>query len=225
MNMMDGPPKIHGCVGYFTPKWASKLSGHSVRKMPAPKPRVVAPEPARPAAQATVTVRPAGPAAPSLVLTPPKRAGVIEPTSAQRFKVSFAAPQTLVDKLEQARTLVSHRKPGADLAELVELGLELLIEAELKRKIGAGQKARKSKVGKATRVAEVKAPPSDEVPPAPSTRYIPVEVRREVWERDGGTCTFTDAETGRRCGSAWQVEFDHVYAWGLGGETTAETWP
>jgi len=45
---------------------------------------------------------------------------------------------------------------------------------------------------------------------------ISAEVRRQVWERDGGRCAWK-APDGRRCGSRWQVEVDHVQPPPLGG--------
>jgi hypothetical protein len=45
-------------------------------------------------------------------------------------------------------------------------------------------------------------------------------VRREVWARDGGRCTW-QGEDGRRCESRWQLELDHVVPVALGGPTTA----
>ena len=44
---------------------------------------------------------------------------------------------------------------------------------------------------------------------------IPLEVRPEVWERDGGRCTYVSPD-GRRCESCWQLEFHHT---GLAGNT------
>ncbi|HZZ85962.1 MAG TPA: HNH endonuclease [Anaeromyxobacteraceae bacterium] len=49
---------------------------------------------------------------------------------------------------------------------------------------------------------------------------IPAAVRREVWARDGGRCTWC-GEGGRRCESRWQLELDHVVPVALGGPTTA----
>jgi 5-methylcytosine-specific restriction endonuclease McrA len=46
-------------------------------------------------------------------------------------------------------------------------------------------------------------------------------VKRAVWERDGGRCTYV-GEDGRRCNSAWQVEFDHRIEVGRGGEPTVD---
>jgi hypothetical protein len=41
------------------------------------------------------------------------------------------------------------------------------------------------------------------------SRHIPDAIKRAVYERDGGRCTFTD-ERGRRCGETGALEFDHV---------------
>jgi hypothetical protein len=44
-------------------------------------------------------------------------------------------------------------------------------------------------------------------------RFIAVEVRREVWRRDGGKCV--------NCGSQERLEFDHIIPVALGGSNTA----
>jgi hypothetical protein len=49
----------------------------------------------------------------------------------------------------------------------------------------------------------------------PSSRSIPTAVRREVFERDGGRCTYVDAR-GRRCGARELLEFHHVEPWARG---------
>ena len=52
-------------------------------------------------------------------------------------------------------------------------------------------------------------------------RYIPASVRHPVWKRDQGACTFTD-KNGRRCGSRYRLQLDHVVPFALGGEHTVE---
>ena len=42
---------------------------------------------------------------------------------------------------------------------------------------------------------------------------IPAELRRAVWERDGGACT--------GCGAQFDLQYDHVIPVALGGATTA----
>ena len=49
------------------------------------------------------------------------------------------------------------------------------------------------------------------------SRYIPAPVRREVWRRDGGCCSFVDPHSGRRCGSRFLLELDHIVPFALGG--------
>ncbi len=51
--------------------------------------------------------------------------------------------------------------------------------------------------------------------------YIPARVRRAVWERDGGRCTFVSAR-GHRCNAQRFLEFDHVVPVARGGASTVE---
>ena len=50
---------------------------------------------------------------------------------------------------------------------------------------------------------------------------ISAAVRREVWKRDEGRCTWRGPD-GQRCGSTWQVELDHIRPAALGGPSTVE---
>lgn len=50
-------------------------------------------------------------------------------------------------------------------------------------------------------------------PAAAQRQWIPREVRRAVWERDGGCCTL--------CGSAFELQYDHVIPVALGGTSDA----
>ena len=85
---------------------------------------------------------------------------------------------------------------------LLERALDALLERELKRRLGAG-KPRKSRKLK------------------PDSRHIPVEIARQVFERDGGQCTFEDAE-GRRCTERRFVTVEHRHPFALGGPPTLE---
>ena len=51
-------------------------------------------------------------------------------------------------------------------------------------------------------------------------RAISAAVRREVWKRDGGCCTWIGID-GRRCASRWKVEIDHVVPAARGGPPIA----
>ena len=58
-------------------------------------------------------------------------------------------------------------------------------------------------------------PPRAEADP----RHIPASVRRAVWQRDGGQCTFV-SDLGRRCAARTRLEFDHVVPVARGGTAT-----
>jgi 5-methylcytosine-specific restriction endonuclease McrA len=53
------------------------------------------------------------------------------------------------------------------------------------------------------------------------SRYVPAEVKRAVWQRDSGQCTFV-GDTGHRCEARGDVEFDHVTEFARGGEPTVD---
>ena len=50
-------------------------------------------------------------------------------------------------------------------------------------------------------------------------RHIPNRVKREVWKRDGGQCTFV-SEAGHRCEARALIEYDHVEEVARGGRAT-----
>lgn len=60
--------------------------------------------------------------------------------------------------------------------------------------------------------------------PAPesNTRYVPVEVKRRVWQRDHGLCTYQDPKTGRKCLARQRLQLDHIKPFAMGGKTTVE---
>ena len=53
--------------------------------------------------------------------------------------------------------------------------------------------------------------------PAPTGRVIPAAIKRAVWERDQGRCSYVDPTTGRRCSSRHLLQIDHIRPWARGG--------
>ncbi len=102
--------------------------------------------------------------------------------------------------------LASHKIPRGDLAALLHEAIRCGIEKHGKRK-GAVAPARKRS-------------PKPKKAQARDPRSIPVEVRRQVWARDGGRCTWKGPD-GRRCQSRWQLELDHITPPVFGGESSA----
>lgn len=112
--------------------------------------------------------------------------------------------------LETLTALLGHKVPSGNLAAVLREALRCAIEKHGVRK-GATAPARRR---------SAREPKDASEGSSPGTRHtIPAEVRRQVWERDGGTCSFT-AEDGTRCGARHMLELDHVVPFAFGGEPT-----
>ncbi len=95
--------------------------------------------------------------------------------------------------LEKLRCLLAHKIPDGDLTEVLREAIRCATEKHGMRR---GAVAPSRKAGR----------------PAPAvraTRAPSAEVQREVWERDGGQCTFVAAD-GRRCDCRFKLEYDHI---------------
>jgi hypothetical protein len=146
--------------------------------------------------------------------------------------VQFTAGVELRQKIEQARDLLSHALPSGDLAALFERALDELITKETKRRLGAGRPRRRRSL-------------------SPGSRHVPLEVARQVWQRDGAQCAFTAPlalprpvgsgrrppctraayctralrlvdEQGRRCSARRFLTIEHREPYALGGPPTVE---
>jgi 5-methylcytosine-specific restriction endonuclease McrA len=119
-------------------------------------------------------------------------------------------------ELDELKALLSHKIPDGDLAAVLREAVHCAIEKHGKRR-GAVEPTRtrntEAIANSAIAASSLAAPPSR---PA-----IPAAVRRQVWKRDAGRCTFV-ATDGRRCGSTWKLEFDHLTPVALAGETTVD---
>src|SRR5712691_10779642 len=118
---------------------------------------------------------------------------VIAPLAVEAFKFQFTASRACHDKFRQAQDLLRHRIPDGDLAMIFEMALDSLIDDMKKERFATGRKSRQG--------------PTEGTDESCS-RHIPNAIKREVFERDGGRCTFVD-ERGRRCAETGALEFDH----------------
>jgi 5-methylcytosine-specific restriction endonuclease McrA len=53
------------------------------------------------------------------------------------------------------------------------------------------------------------------------SRYIPAELKRNVWKRAQGQCEYCDPLNQRRCDGRSYLQVDHVEAFALGGKSEA----
>jgi hypothetical protein len=90
----------------------------------------------------------------------------IEPLAAARYGVHFTAGEALRGKLERARALASHRLPSGELASLIELALDALLEKPEKRRFAL--RAEPKPVGAVDEASRESRPPSSSRSPGDS---------------------------------------------------------
>jgi hypothetical protein len=120
----------------------------------------------------------------------------------ERYALQLTVGKSTYHKLQYAQALLGHQVPSGELAEVLDRALDALIGQLEKRKFAAtshpGVRPRHATTGE---------------------RHIPAEVKRAVWQRDGGRCTFV-SETGRRCPALSRLEYDHIGPVAHGGRPT-----
>ena len=122
---------------------------------------------------------------------------VIAPLAPERYKVQFTINRETYDKLRRVQDLMRHSVPDGDPAAVFDRALTaLLVELE------------KSRIASTSR-------PRTASPSVSGSRHIPASVRREVWRRDEGRCTFRG--TRGRCAETGFLEFHHVRPFAVGG--------
>ncbi len=128
---------------------------------------------------------------------------VLTPIAPQRFALQVTLSQETHDKLRYAQALLGHAVPSGDIAQVLERALDALIGRLEKRRFAACAQSR---------------PRTGLRRGGSNPRSIPARVRREVWQRDQGRCTFV-SDRGRRCEAVRFLEFDHVTPVARGGES------
>jgi len=178
-----------------------------IRALPAPGPKSafetqVVPEPVAGARSnseiaqaliAQVVPEPGALAAPRVL--PPSR---VMPLAPQRFSFQTTISQDTKDKLQQIRELLGHQVEAKDLEQILGLAFDALLEKLQRSKFAATSQ------------------PSDSRRPSGDPRHVPAAVKRQVWERDGGRCTFISS-SGCRCSERRSLEYDHVQEVARGG--------
>ncbi len=145
---------------------------------------------------APVRVSPFESANPADLMGPLSDRARVAPLAPERFALQVTLDQETHDLLRYAQSLLGPDVAPGDVAEVLKRALAAYTEKLERQKLGAGTRASRG---------------SDD------PRYVPVAVRREVWERDGGQCVFTSAH-GHRCEARDGLHFDHVHPVGKGGD-------
>jgi hypothetical protein len=163
---------------------------------PAPIPPSAPPgPPALPALLGARDLVPAGTKKPPL---PPE---VVKPLTPELRRLNVTVTAEFIDELEQVRVALSHQCPDGNFEQVVREAFKLVLERDRKRKALTDRQ---------------RAQPET---PGENDRYVPAAVKRAVWERDKGRCTWPMGD-GEVCGATHRLEFDHDLEVALGGKPT-----
>jgi len=116
--------------------------------------------------------------------------------------VQFTITGETCHKFRRVQDLLRHSVPTGDPAAIFDRALTLLLDDLEKKKLARTDRPRTARVIQK------------------DSRYVPANVRRAVWSRDGGRCKF-EGNAGR-CSETGRLEFHHLVPYALGGETTVE---
>jgi len=124
---------------------------------------------------------------------------MIQPLDATGFELRLRIDRDANALLDRLRELKSHDFPDGDPGKLIAWAIGVAVSLEEKRRFGTGRAARRRRGN--------------------NPRSIPLAVKKQVWERDGGQCTFV-SDSGHRCDARRFLQFDHIKPVGKDGEPT-----
>ncbi|MGK5083043.1 HNH endonuclease signature motif containing protein [Bdellovibrionota bacterium FG-1] len=129
--------------------------------------------------------------------------------------IQFSADAELMEKIEKLKGLLAHQNPDGSYEGLFEILAELALK-KIEPKKPNPESPQPEPSGNDANT------PSVSTLETQRSRTIPAEVKRQVFARDGGCCTYQDQSTGKRCGSRFAIEYDHIQPFAWGGETIAK---
>jgi len=142
---------------------------------------------------------------PATAAAPPAAAPPPAPTEPPplRHLVKMTVGGSFMALLDEVRAETSHTHPGASL--------EVLLAECMKQALASWPKKRRAATGRPRATGGKKS----------ISRTIPAQVRRVVWERDEGRCTFV-SDDGHRCSATRRLQLHHDLAYSRGGPATVE---
>jgi 5-methylcytosine-specific restriction endonuclease McrA len=130
--------------------------------------------------------------------------GRVTPLAPKVFSVQFSIPESAEDDLRAIQGLLAHQIPDRNIGKVSAVAYKIARGVLEKRKFAATDRPARARQRRKQR-----------------SRHVPAHVRRAVWKRDGGRCTFVSKD-GTRCDERGGLEFDHVNEFARGGQATIE---
>lgn len=121
----------------------------------------------------------------------------------ETYTIQVTLSGDTLGKLRRAQEMLRHVVPDGDPGTILDRSLTVLLEQLERKKLGSTKRRRQAQrtTGR--------------------SRHVPLHVRREVWERDGGQCAFV-GNGGRRCEERGFLEFHHLEPYAVGGKSVIE---
>jgi HNH endonuclease len=148
----------------------------------------------------------------------PRREVVLEPLSAERYRIQLNASAQLKRKLEHAVDLLSHSNPSGELSVVIERALDLLIQRVERERFGQTKSPRG---GLALALKKSKKSVKIRAFHGVIRQRIPNDTKRQIASRDGLRCTFVGSD-GQRCAATKFTQIHHEHPWARGGSETVE---
>lgn len=158
--------------------------------------------------------------------TPQEKERVIGPTQTE---IRFVADDALMKKLQKMKELDAHVQSNPSYLNLFHRMADLALKKldPLAKKSADSKVTPPAELNDVAERNEVRSSKSSFTSPTPRSprhrsnpRSITAALRREIWNRDQGQCSYQSKE-GKRCSSRFALEVDHLKPVALGGRSEA----
>jgi len=129
----------------------------------------------------------------AVTITAPSLPLLPQPQQEERVSVKFSLSKETYQQYEEARAKLSNSIDG-------ELSVEAVFSKLLELFLKAPRKAKQDST--------------------PDSRYIPKQIKHDVYKRDGGKCCYVSAD-GTQCSAKLHLQFDHKHPFAAGGASSA----
>jgi 5-methylcytosine-specific restriction endonuclease McrA len=126
----------------------------------------------------------------------------VTPLAPGRLALHTTVDLETEDLVREAHELLGHPTATSHVPEVLKAAMQLYVAQLRKQKFADTDKPRTSGAR------------------SEDSRHIPAGVRREVWKRDQGQCTYV-SPSGHRCQERCGLQYDHIVPYAQGGAATA----